>query len=108
MTRAILSPSRSFIWINWPAWILDTIFAGMGGRAEDSIRPWLLPVEAIAASTNGKEPVATATLDGVVSDAVIAGVLTLDDKMLAELKVVKHAILLARGKAPIIDRKSVV
>ena len=64
-----MSPSRSFIWINWPAWILETIFAGTGGRAEASIRPWLLSVEAVAASMSGKEPIANDMLDGAVNDA---------------------------------------
>ena len=44
-----------------------TIFAGTGGRAEDGVSPWLLPVKAIAASMSGKEPIADATLDGAMS-----------------------------------------
>ena len=49
---------------------------------------------------SGKEPVANAMLDGAVNNAVIAGVLTLNDMILAGLKVDKYAILLARGRAP--------
>lgn len=50
----------------------------------------------------GTQPISDATLDNIIDDDVTAGVLTLDNMMVAGLKVDRDVILFTEGGTPII------